>query len=72
MGVDVEDSWATPARSYKVSNQYENSRERVTCIAVFGIRIRRIRMFLGLPDLDPLVRDTNPPPKTAPDPSLFS
>ncbi len=27
-----------------------------------GIRIRRIRMFLGLPDPDPLVRDTDPDP----------
>jgi hypothetical protein len=33
-----------------------------------GIRIRRIRMSLGLPDPDPLVRGTDP----APDPSLFS
>jgi hypothetical protein len=35
---------------------------------VLGIRIRRIRMFLGLPDPDPLVRGTDPDP----DPSLFS
>jgi hypothetical protein len=38
---------------------------------VFGIRIRnwirRIRMFLGLTDPDPLVRGTDP----APDPSFF-
>jgi hypothetical protein len=33
--------------------------------AVLGIRIRRIRMFLGLLDLDPLVRGPYP------DPSLF-
>jgi hypothetical protein len=33
---------------------------------VLGIRIRRIRMFLGHPDPDPLVGDTDP------DPSLFS
>jgi hypothetical protein len=26
------------------------------------IRIRRIHMFLGLPDPDPLVRDTDPDP----------
>jgi hypothetical protein len=32
--------------------------------AVLGIRILRIRLFLGLPDPDPLVR--------GPDPSLFS
>jgi hypothetical protein len=38
---------------------------------VFGIRIRRIRMLLGLPDPDPdpLVRGTDPVP--APDPSFF-
>jgi malate/lactate dehydrogenase len=35
-------------------------------LAVLGIRIRRIRMFLGLPDPDKLVRGTDP------DPSLFS
>jgi|LakMenEpi03Aug12_release.lakeMendotaPanAssembly.Ray.scaffolds.fasta_scaffold182749_2 hypothetical protein len=37
-----------------------------------GIRIRRIRMFLGLSDPDPLVRGTDPDPDPAPDPSLFS
>ncbi len=36
--------------------------------AVLGIR--RIRMFLGLPDPDPLARGTDLDP--APDPSLFS
>ncbi len=36
--------------------------------AVLGIWIRRIRMFLGLQDPDP-VRGTDPDP--APDPSLF-
>jgi hypothetical protein len=35
---------------------------------VLGIRIYRIRMFLGLPDPDPLVRSTD----RDPDPSLFS
>jgi hypothetical protein len=30
--------------------------------AVLGIRIRRIRMFLGLPETDPLVRGTDPDP----------
>jgi hypothetical protein len=30
--------------------------------AVFRIRIRRIHMFLGLPDPNPLVRDTDPDP----------
>ncbi len=38
--------------------------------SVLGIRVRRIRMFLGLPDADPLVRGTDPDP--ALDPSLFS
>ncbi len=44
--------------------------------AVLGIRIRRIRMFLGLPDPDPypLVRGTDPDPdplvrSTDPDPA---
>ncbi len=37
---------------------------------VLRIPIRRIRMFLGLPDRDPLVRGTDPDPN--PDPSLFS
>ncbi len=32
---------------------------------VFRIRIRRIRMFLGFPDLDPLDRDTVPDPASA-------
>jgi hypothetical protein len=36
-------------------------------VPVLGIRIRRILMFLGLPDPDPLVRGTDP----APAPSLF-
>ncbi len=35
------------------------------CYAVLRIRIRRLHMFLGLPDPDPLVRDT------APDPSIM-
>jgi hypothetical protein len=38
--------------------------------AVLRIRIRRIRMFLGLLDPDPLVRGTDPDP--APDPSIIS
>ncbi len=49
--------------------------------AVLGIRIRRIRTFLGLPNPDPLVRGTDPNKLVrgtdpyqhpAPDPSLFS
>jgi hypothetical protein len=35
---------------------------------VLGIRIRRLRMFLGLPDPDPLVRGMDPDP----DPDPFS
>ncbi len=31
-------------------------------VPVLGIRIRRIYMFLGLPDPDPLVRGTDPDP----------
>jgi hypothetical protein len=31
-------------------------------ISVLGIRIRRLRMFFGLPDPDPLVRGTDPGP----------
>jgi hypothetical protein len=31
-------------------------------MAVLRIRIRRIRMFLGLPDPDPLVRGLDPDP----------
>jgi hypothetical protein len=40
------------------------------CREVLGIRIRRIRMFLGLPDPDPLIRGMDPAPD--PYPSLFS
>jgi hypothetical protein len=41
-----------------------------TFYLVLGIRIRRIRCFLDLPDPDSLVRGTDQDP--APDPSLFS
>ncbi len=39
-----------------------------------GEQVRRIRMFLGLPDPDPVVRDADSDPNPAPaqDPSLFS
>jgi hypothetical protein len=42
--------------------------------AVLGIRIRRIRMFLGLPDPnpDPLIRSKDPDLDSAQDTSLFS
>jgi hypothetical protein len=45
---------------------------QIFCYLQIRIRIRRIGMFLGLPDLDPdpLVRGTDPDPD--PDPSLFS
>jgi hypothetical protein len=36
-------------------------------VAVFRIQIHRIHMFLGLPDLDPLVRCMDPDP----DPSII-
>ncbi len=39
------------------------------CKAVFRIRFRRIRKFLGLPDLDRLVRGTDL--DTEPDPSII-
>ena len=35
------------------------------------IRIHRIHKFLGLMDLDPLVRGIDPAPDPAPDPSIF-
>jgi hypothetical protein len=38
---------------------------------VLRIRIRRIRMFLGLLDPDPLVRGTDPAPDPAPGPSII-
>ncbi len=37
-------------------------------VTVFGIRIR---MFLGLPDPDQLVRGTDPVPNPATDPSII-
>jgi hypothetical protein len=39
----------------------------VCLVLVLGIRIRRIRMFLGFPNPDPLVRGPDPNPA----PSLF-
>jgi hypothetical protein len=45
-----------------------NSKNAALVKAVLGIRIRRIRMFLGLLDPDPLVGGMDPDP----DPSLFS
>jgi hypothetical protein len=37
----------------------ENVSGRIQYPPMLGIRIRRIRMFLGLPDPDPLVRGAN-------------
>jgi hypothetical protein len=51
----------------------ENIKHTVFFKTVLGIQIRnriRIRMFLGLLDPDPLVRDTDPDPVL--DTSLFS
>jgi hypothetical protein len=45
--------------------------EYVISKPVLGIRICRIRMFLDLPDQDPLVRGTDPDPDPDPDPYLF-
>jgi hypothetical protein len=58
---------ATARIASKLQVQYE---ECPTVLAVLGIRIqiRRIRVFLGLPDPYPSVRGTDPDP--APDPSL--
>ncbi len=39
--------------------------------AVFRIRIHRIHMFLGHPDMDPLVRGVDPDPALDPDPSII-
>ncbi len=39
-----------------------------TCFAVFRIRSQWIRKVLGIPDLDPLVRGTDPDPKPELDP----
>jgi hypothetical protein len=50
----------------------------LSIIIITSVGIRRIRMFLGLLDPDPLVRGTDPDPapdpapNPAPDPSLFS
>ncbi len=46
----------------------KNKKKNNLSPAVWGIRIRRIQVFLGLRDPDPLVRGTDP----APDPPLFS
>jgi hypothetical protein len=76
------ESWGRKKRSLEkraVDRGVENAMSLSRCpmrmhfSGVLGImiRIRRIRMFLGLqnPDPDPLVRGTDP--DQAPDPSLF-
>jgi hypothetical protein len=58
-----------PSNGFKaqIKSAIKVSRE---CRAVLGIRIRSIRMFLGLPDPDPLIRGMDPAPDRYP--SLFS
>ncbi len=60
------------ATKFMIKMRREETIEMKLAVLGIRIRIRRIRMFLGLPalDLDPLVRGTDPDP--APDPSLFS
>jgi hypothetical protein len=53
-------------RWYKLFKELSRAGERVEFKAVLEIRIRKIRMFLGLLDPDPLVIGMDP------DPSLFS
>jgi hypothetical protein len=48
---------------------YDKYTDDVGYTHMLGVRIRRICMFFGLPDPDPLVRGTDPDPD--PDPSLF-
>jgi hypothetical protein len=50
-------SWAAVLAAYRL----------IAHQAVLRIRIRRIHMFLGLPDPDPLVRGMDPDP----DPSII-
>ncbi len=59
------DKFKRRAEYYKVIFSVRN---KVGILTVLGIRIRRIPMFMGLPDPepDPLVGGMNP------DPSLFS
>jgi hypothetical protein len=54
-------------RKVKILTVMYNNLFLLMIVPVLGIRIR---MFLGLPDPDPLVRGADPDP--APDPSLFS
>ncbi len=54
-------------RRIKVSRSTPLPSRQAACYlyAVLGIRIRRIRMFLGLPNPDPLVRGTDSDPDQA-------
>jgi hypothetical protein len=57
------------------SKEARNCRDKPTVIAseaVLGILIRRIRMFLSLPDPDPYPLERVADPDPTPDPSLFS
>jgi hypothetical protein len=67
MHSDMKRYLVTPCKSDMLLRNYVIM---VMTAAVLGIRIRRIRMFLGLPDPDQLVRGKDPDPD--PDPSLFS
>jgi hypothetical protein len=51
-------------RRHRSSPETNGGRFKRTCVllAVLRIRIRRIHMFLALPDLDPLVRNPDPVP----------
>jgi hypothetical protein len=49
----------------KKEAQVLKSLKLVTYFSLLWIRIRRIRMFLGLLDPDPLVRDPDPDPAPA-------
>jgi hypothetical protein len=40
-------------------------------VSFLGVRIRRIRKFLGLPDPDPLVRAADPDLNSDPDPFII-
>jgi hypothetical protein len=63
---ELEDARAAANKKLKIlEQQLEQVTHKNKCFPVLGIR-----MLLGLPDPDPLVRGTVPDP--TPDPSLFS
>ncbi len=67
-------SWHFQTKNVSKSDRKKMIRSVLTNVerfgTVLGIRIHRTRMFLGLPDPDPLVRGMDPAPD--PEPSLFS